>query len=1023
MKKSKKFRFVKIKSRGKQKKFILTFLMIISLTTFNFSVFPTFAEESGDPTQQGIGAVNDGNGNSESAGAAEETENSQNDSLGSESAAGNDETESNLENGDNLANNDSAVNPAAEEENNSQAESGDLAAADGSDTAIETGDADIQIEDENQVNANIVNLEENNLSAENPDNGTSAAGAENETLAAPEENNEQDAQGAAVLPEPAEPAEPASEAILEAERAEGCENECGQNCACDCKANNINKNKAVVENNIEANGISGENAIENNLGGSLINTGDVNIALGIVNTVNSNLINSEFSLSLLNIFEKLGADINVENVFDPFSAKICSETAIGCLDVNNENSGEIKNNVSINGSSGGNTAQSENGDAVIKTGDVNAAASIFNLLNTNLVGSNWRNFIINIFDDWVGDLIFPGKAKMQEFLKSSQNNGCGENCGISVNNSNESRIENNVSAQSDTGGNEALGNSATANTGEAKAKTNILNVANTNVTGGSWFLLAINNFGKWQGTLYSLPEELGIAEDDDGVKIYKLDPENFNNEETAPDSNSQNFDEPASAPESESGEALNVTNDNSGVIRNNIALNASTGGNSANAAGGQAVIATGNANVSANLVNVLNSNIINNNLLLGMVNVFGNWNGNLVFGRPDLWIGESAAVSSNPVGPGGKITYTLTYANKGDADATGVIIIDDFDERYLSIVNPVDGVVSGNPGEIQWNIGTVLAGGTGSVSYSVSVGAEIPYGATSLTNQAAISSFETDQNIQDNSEIFLTEAYRSFPVLYSSCFWNPPPPPPNLQIAETHSGEGIVYGGDYVDYKITLTNQSERSAYNVLVSSALFDGSDNAVNASSWDLGEVFPNEEITIDYTLEIGSEIPAGFYTNAVQAEGFDFYGDSVKSLKIVSAIEVRVKEEVKEKAEEEVKEEIKEEAVVMEEAAQEISPETDKNVGNPEKQAPSVLRKTSLVKKEATIANSVKEVLGAEASAAEEADFLKTGIEEKNIAPAGGFLDYIKHKYALAIFIFSVILLIGVFVLSNRRKCEKI
>ncbi len=321
-----------------------------------------------------------------------------------------------------------------------------------------------------------------------------------------------------------------------------------------------------------------------------------------------------------------------------------------------------------------------------------------NILNSNIIGSNWTQLIINVFGNWIGDLIFPGKAAMINFLQQ-ESSGCGGCGATNIVNSNEGEIENEVYTQANTGENQAAGNASIIRTGGANVKTNLLNIANTNLYNQNWFFVGINNFGSWKGNIFSLPPGLDISGDSNGIQVYNLGPEDVGNQS--------------------SGNSLNIVNDNTGSIKNSIVVNVSTGKNTANSDGGSAVINTGNANVLTNLVNILNSNITGNNWLLGMINIFGSWEGDLAFGQPDSLIAESAVTSPNPAEAGGTITYTLTYFNNGDADATQVTIVDDYDEGYLSITDPGSGVVHDNPGEIQWDIGTVPVGGSGSVSYSV----------------------------------------------------------------------------------------------------------------------------------------------------------------------------------------------------------------------------------------------------------------------------------------------------------------
>lgn len=741
---------------------------------------------------------------------------------------------------------------------------------------------------------------------------------------------------------------------------------------------NTNTNNAEVANSVMENGESGGNIASSENGNVSIDTGDVNVVMGLVNTVNTNIVNSSFSQFLFNLFQNSSGSINLSDQIGNGQQGGCGDSE-GCLNsqnITNNNQGSIENNALINASSGGNFAFSQNGNAIINTGDVNAVANIFNFLNTNIVGANWYNLIINIFDDWTGDLVMPGKAKMGEFLNSSGNigSGCvGGNCGISINNSDEAMIQNQVVVNADTGANSATGDSTIIRTGEANAQANIINVANTSSVGGNWFFMAVNNMGTWEGQVFSLPPGLMASGDLSGTKIYNITPDALGGENSA-------------GAGSSAGQSNNYTvnNTNTGNIKNSIVLNVLTGGNSAS--GNGASINTGNANALLNLINILNSNINGGNWLLGMINIFGKWKGNLAFGRPDLWVGANAVDAPVAPGSGQIINYNLTYTNKGDADATNAAIVGDYDERYFSVEDSGAGIVDEKTGKIRWSLGNVPVGKIGSVSFSLMVGSVIPYGFTSVGSQIDISSLETDWASDDNVDEIITEIYRR-PFQWM-------PPSPNLKIEKTRVDDDLVYSGDSVRYKITMINESDGRALDVSVDDILTDKSGETISSANWKLGEVFPREKIIIEYTLAIGSEIPAGSYTGATQAKGFDNYGTPMNYPKLLSILEVNRKEKEVIVVDSEEEAEIAPEIIPVDAIAQspesanmEIEAAADSIVIIPQKEnKPAVVAWNNNLKPIPNIDDVIKDVLGAEAMAKDETSSLNSNGEENN-APLSG------------------------------------
>ena len=865
----------------KIRNFILVPLLVLNLIVFHFSPLFALAQENNfDDTQQ----------------TQQENTTAEN--------SNNDQTENVFEEGESTSeeNNFEESNEASTEESQEDRE----------EPIIETGDVNIQIESENDVNSNTVDTQQDEAEnvIENTDKAEEILNNNDEGTSTEEETPTEDSGNEEL----------------------GCEEQAEENCELDpAKVEVLNENESQVENNIVIKGQTGQNSIENSSSSTTtIETGDANVVVGLLNNVNSNIVDSDVSQLLFNIFDQLKENIDLSDEISTssqsncatFTKEVCSTSTECCVNLSNlnQNQGEIENNILIEATTGENEAScTEN--VFIKTGDANVSANIFNLLNTNLVDSNWTQFIINVFDNWMGDLIFPGKEKMEEFL-NTQNDKCEDTCQTLISNQNEGQIENKVFVEANTGENKAKGASSTIETGDAAAKVDISNIVNTNLINQNLFFVAINNFGNWKGYVFSLSPSLEMTEDIQGVKIFNLDLEEVKN-------SSGNL----------SNNSSEIENQNSGNIENNIIINVLTGKNSATSSTGSVIIETGDANVLANIINVLNSNIVQSNILSGSINIFGNWEGDIAFGRPNLWIGMKAITPHHPAQPGDTITFTLTFMNIGDADATQVRIISDYDERYLEIVDAGGGVIIDNPGEIQWEIGELPVASSSFVSFSAVVKQEIPYGITTIFSTSTISSFEEDWDSENNIDVISIQISRPFPT--SPVVWNPSLP--KLEITKTHNLESFIYPGDNIDFKIVLYNNSESPAYNVVVSDILFYENE-AIKTFSWELGKVLPHEEINIEYTVALGSEALPGIYTNVAEANGSDHKRGSISSSLASTTFEVKlpgeeIEEEIK-KEEEELKEKQKEtplssveefisslpEKLIPEVAAQETStPET--------------------------------------------------------------------------------------------------
>jgi len=128
---------------------------------------------------------------------------------------------------------------------------------------------------------------------------------------------------------------------------------------------------------------------------------------------------------------------------------------------------------------------------------------------------------------------------------------------------------------------------------------------------------------------------------------------------------------------------------------------------------------------------------------------FGNFEPTLPFTELDLAITKVA--DDHTVTEGQLVTYTLTYWNNGDLPAENYTIVDDFDERYVTVVNANGGVVAG--GKITWTLAGPLtkAMGMQTLTYTVRVIADMPDGTTNIDNVVVIS-HPRDTNPTNNTD-------------------------------------------------------------------------------------------------------------------------------------------------------------------------------------------------------------------------------------------------------------------------------
>ena len=107
----------------------------------------------------------------------------------------------------------------------------------------------------------------------------------------------------------------------------------------------------------------------------------------------------------------------------------------------------------------------------------------------------------------------------------------------------------------------------------------------------------------------------------------------------------------------------------------------------------------------------------------------------IVAGTPMLTVKKS--VNKTSALPGDQLVYTIGYANTGNAAASGVVISDPLPSR-TTFISATGGGTNTN-GTVTWNIGTVNAGASGSVTLTVVLDATFPGGTTIVNNTATLS--------------------------------------------------------------------------------------------------------------------------------------------------------------------------------------------------------------------------------------------------------------------------------------------
>ncbi len=424
---------------------------------------------------------------------------------------------------------------------------------------------------------------------------------------------------------------------------------------------------------------------------SSITTGTAQTTVNVQNTANTNLVNSTITYVIENLY------VDSKGNIVAVSSSTSTTPPVPVI-ANQSNTADITNTVNATSNSGINTINGVDGQ--ITTGDAYTAVNVVNLANSNLINSSLQFIIINIFGEVDGNIILP------EFA------GASSSVAGNITQQNNINLQNTINALSNTGGNQAGGN---IQTGNATTVVNLQNFLNFNLLGGVFYHLFINTPGIWNGSF------LGWGNIDSasvlGGQIT------FGSNVTS-----------GSVP----GSFVDATQSNQATVNNLILASANTGQNTLS---GNGSIQTGNAFTALNLINFINTNLINNVGYFGIINIMGTLNGNIggesKFVQPESDT-SSASVDSNTAeirASGGQLVTSMktnvgTHVNGGDTmfffitvknTGTGPV----YDGKVT--FNLID--ANGNLGALQnFNIGKLNPGQKSLISFSLTLSKKAPAG-------------------------------------------------------------------------------------------------------------------------------------------------------------------------------------------------------------------------------------------------------------------------------------------------------
>lgn len=429
-----------------------------------------------------------------------------------------------------------------------------------------------------------------------------------------------------------------------------------------------NNNTVLVENNIDVEGVSGENSVTNNDGNATLTTGDVELIANMLNILNLNITGDDFLSLIVNIFGQLDGNLDLDDIatalgyadddqLEILAKSSQDQTGEEVVEISNDNNAVVNNNLNVRGVSGGNEVTGNDGQADVVTGRIEILANVLNFINTNMSGEKWKFIMVNIFGSLNGDVVVPGT---EQFLgsKGSTDSNNYNTTDESVTNTNNVQLTNNVNSNAVSGENEQNNNddeNHTLATGGTDVQNQILNYLNFNITGNNWVFLIVNVFGKWMGQIVGFGDNPTMDAPDQG-SFAALSVGQGGQSEGSPEGTESQ---------------TSVDNTNSAIVNNNINVEGISGLNKVNENDGETSLVTGWVEIDTNLLNIINTNITGRSWMVVFLNVFGDFMGNLFFGQNAATAYNQQNQQAARGGSSEQSTSSSSSSNSGSSSGSG----------------------------------------------------------------------------------------------------------------------------------------------------------------------------------------------------------------------------------------------------------------------------------------------------------------------------------------------------------------
>ncbi len=607
----------------------------------------------------------------------------------------------------------------------------------------------------------------------------------------------------------------------------------------------------------------------------LVATGTATASASQAVLVNTTVSNSQHAILSLDVTDDLGdIDLNklwqeLSNGEDPNTIKLSFSVVPTVTFSSNEAC--ISTEVSALATTGNNQAKSE-GTADMTTGSATAVANATTVANTTILNSTLLIAFINIFGGENTRILLP---RPELFLFPTQQE---THFDPDPTLSSFAAIASETVADANTGSNSMEAGSNLLVTGDAYSYAQNVTLANVAFIGQRLFQLFVTQtespvtVASWISPEKSQQIEAGAHEFKASSIQEQAEIQTTGGEK----------------------EELSYTSiiEQTATISSIVRASADTGHNHSDAPK-EASLQTGVARAIANSLQLVNTTVLHSSLFMGFINIFGNWNGEVVFAYPQV----SVQVSDipNELHPGDVFDMAVSYANTGDDSAQNVSVSVTLPRgaEYISDTSGKTPVLHGNT--LFWDVGTVAKNQHHSFSLHLHIRDDFSFEETvslldlfapkvyaadflkqkAVRFNAQVATSDPQSDTQDDAssiQVLVTQIQTEDENLEDQN--NEGNPAPVLSLTAQNNVNTFVYPADTITFTIAVKNESDVPSYNTIITHTITADDGSIVRTSIFPVGTIQPHKRTKLTFGMTVpkeGIQKSSEFVTTA-QATGYN-------------------------------------------------------------------------------------------------------------------------------------------------------